>query len=107
MNALVVLARRCCWPSSSAWSARCCILRWAEVLGSALALRLVVLGSASIYVLALLAHGPRHSGRVVAALAWMGLAGLLLVFNPPLLCGCCCRPASFWLLRSLRNATTV
>lgn len=75
----------------------------AEVLGSASSLRLVVLGSASIYVLALLAHGPRHSGRVVAALAWMGLAGLLLVFNPPLTLWLLLQTGFIWLLRSMQR----
>jgi hypothetical protein len=54
-------------------------------------------------VLALLAHGPRHSGHVVAALAWLTLAGLLLIFNPPLTLWLLLPTGFIWLLRSLRR----
>lgn len=75
----------------------------AKVFGSATTLRLVILVAALGYVLALLAHGPRQDGRVVAALAWLGLAGLLLVFNPPLILWLLLQTGFIWLLRSLQR----
>ncbi len=74
-----------------------------KVLGSGHSLRLIVLVSAMSYVLAMLAYDPRHSGRVVAALAWLGLAGLLLVFNPPLSLWMLLQTGFIWLLRSLQR----
>lgn len=75
----------------------------AKVFGSASTLRLVVLIAGLGYVLTLLAHGARQSGRVVAALAWLGLAGLLLVFNPPLTLWLLLQTGFIWLLRSLQR----
>jgi hypothetical protein len=75
----------------------------ARILGGAISLRLVILIASLSYVLALLAHGPGQSGRVVAALAWLGLAGLLLVFNPPLTLWLLLQTGFIWLLRSLQR----
>lgn len=75
----------------------------AGVLGSALSVRLCVLVAALIYLLALLAHGPRHSGRAVAAIAWLALSGLLIVFNPPLTLWLLLQTGFIWLLRSLQR----
>lgn len=75
----------------------------AKVISNASSLRIVILVAALGYLLALLAHGPRQSGRVVAALAWLALAGLLLVFNPPLTLWLLLQTGFFWLLRSLQR----
>lgn len=75
----------------------------AKMFGSASSLRLIILGAALSYVLTLLTCGPRHSGRVVAVLAWLGLAGLLLVFNPPLTLWLLLQTGFIWLLRSLQR----
>ena len=75
----------------------------AKMLGSAISLRLVILVAALSFVLALLAHAPRQSGRVVAALAWLALAGVLLVFNPALTLWLLLQTGFIWLLRSLQR----
>lgn len=73
-----------------------------KLLGNSSSLRIVILVATLGYVLALLAHGPRQSGRVLAALAWLVLAGLLLVFNPPLTVWLLLQTGFIWLLRSLQ-----
>ena len=75
----------------------------AKLLGNTSSLRVVILMAGLSYVLALLANGPRQSGRVVAALAWLALAGLLLVFNPPLTLWLLLQTGFIWLLRSLQR----
>lgn len=73
------------------------------VLGTALTLRLIVLLAAGSYLLALLAHGEGRSGRVLALLGWLLMAGLLLVFNPTLLVWLLLQTLYLWLVRSLRS----
>lgn len=77
------------------------------LLGGALALRLGLLCAAGIYVLVLLAHGPVRNGRVLAGLTWLALSTLLVVFNPPLLLWLLLLTTAFWLLRSLRNYSSL
>lgn len=79
----------------------------AKLLGNTSSLRVVILMAGLSYVLALLANGPRQSGRVMAALAWLALAGLLLVFNPPLTLWLLLQTGFIWLLRSLQRYDSV
>jgi len=74
-----------------------------KLIGTSTSLRLCVLGAALIYVWAMLAHGPKRSGRVLAALAWLGLALALLAFNPPLLVWLLLQTGFIWLLRALQS----
>ena len=74
----------------------------AGIFGRGLSLRLVVLAVSAIYVLGLLHASPLRSGRVVAAIAWLVLAGLLLAFNPALVVWLILQTAFIWLLRGLQ-----
>ena len=72
-------------------------------IGRALSLRLVVLLVALVYVLSLLRQSPLTSGRVVGALGWVALSGLLIVFNPALSVWLLLETAFIWLLRGLQS----
>lgn len=73
------------------------------VFGRALSLRLIVLVVSAIYVLSLLYASPLRSGRMVAGLAWLALAGLLVIFNPVLSVWLVLQTAFIWLLRGLQT----
>lgn len=75
----------------------------ASIFGSAIAIRLTLLTVALIYLLSLLRSAPRRSGRSLSALVWLGLAGLLLLFNPSLMVWALAQISFFWLLRSLQR----
>jgi hypothetical protein len=75
----------------------------ASIFGSAIAIRLTLLTVALIYLLSLLRNAPRRSGRLLSALVWLGLAGLLLLFNPPLMVWALSQIGLIWLLRSLQR----
>lgn len=71
------------------------------LLGSALTLRLTLLGAATVYLAILLAQSPRRSGRLLAACSWLVLCAALLVFNPSLSAWLLLPTVCIWLLRSL------
>lgn len=73
------------------------------MLGGATALRLGLLAAATAYVAVLLGSARGRSGRLVAAAAWMALAGALLLFNPALGAWLILPAGFIWLLRSLFN----
>ncbi len=71
------------------------------MLGGATALRLGLLAAATAYLAVLLGTASGRSGRLLAAAAWMALAGALLLFNPSLGAWLILPAGFIWLLRSL------
>jgi hypothetical protein len=72
-----------------------------SLFGTPLSIRLTLLVVAFVYVLALLRSSPSRSGRLLAALVWIGLSAGLLAFNPGLSIWVVLQTGFIWLLRSL------
>jgi hypothetical protein len=69
------------------------------IIGSALALRLVVAGLGVVYGVALLRGLRARVGRLLAIAAWIALDVALFVFDPPLLLWLAAQAFAIWLLR--------
>ena len=73
------------------------------ILGGSVSIRLTLLAVTMAYVLFLLHSSPARSGRWLAALACLGLAGLLMLLNPALWLWLLLLTGFIWLLRSLQS----
>jgi len=71
----------------------------ATIIGSALALRLVVAGLGIVYGVSLLRGLRARIGRLLAIAAWLVLDVALFVFDPPLLLWLAAQAFAIWLLR--------
>lgn len=98
------MSRRAIWPAlliGAAISAVVALLYHALApwTGAASGLRFALLLAASLHLLWLLRTGS--SGRVLTTLAWLLLAGALLLLNPPLPLWLLALVGATWLLRAL------
>jgi hypothetical protein len=71
----------------------------AALIGSSMALRLLIAASGVVYALLLMRGLRARSGRLIAIAAWLALDIALFVFQPPLLLWLLGQVFAIWLLR--------